>query len=155
MLPINISVTLHFYTLVWVVEVIRTPPVESQVMSNMTERPKWWRAFLPKWKTTATKDTTSGPDIERQKEAPAAGAKTTTGLTESQHDSYNGPDVFPDDTFDDSNLESVFNEQTSLRKIRISRSGRFKHKQNMRTTLPTPVNETENVAPEKEDTRWQ
>lgn len=125
----------------------------------MTERPKWWRAFLPKWKTTATKDTgsvaTSGADIEKQKDAPAAEAKTTTGPTQSQHESYNNCDVFPDDTFDDSHLESVFNEQTSIRKIRISRSGRFKHKHIMRSQLPPEGAETDHAVPETEGSRWK
>ncbi|CAN9503850.1 unnamed protein product [Ophioblennius macclurei] len=125
----------------------------------MTERPKWWRAFLPKWKT-ASKDSgpvaTPGSDpVAKQKDPSATAAgKTSAGQAFDQQDSGNSCDVFLDDTFDDSHLESIFNEQTSIRKFKISRSGRFKDRQKIRSTLPTPVKETENVATE-EDTRWQ
>uniref|UniRef100_A0A672FRW3 Uncharacterized protein n=1 Tax=Salarias fasciatus TaxID=181472 RepID=A0A672FRW3_SALFA len=116
----------------------------------MTERPKWWRAFLPKWKTVGSKDsgsvTTSGSDPNAKPRDPsAAGAKSSTDQALNQQDSYNSHDVFLDDTFDDSHLESIFNEQTSIRKFKISRSGRFKDKHRIRSTLPTPKDFYEGV----------
>ncbi|KAG7245086.1 hypothetical protein INR49_023652 [Caranx melampygus] len=128
--------------------------------SKMTERTPWWKAFLPKRKT-GSKDPgsphTIGPDFdpfaqhpEKQKDPSAAASKTTSD--QSQEPSKN-TSLFSDETFDDSHLESVFNEQTCRRNMKVSRSGRFKEKRRVRSTLPIEDKETENVASGREDKR--
>lgn len=118
------------------------------------ERSPWWKAFLPKRKGGGPKDTatsqTFGPDFdpfaqraEKHKEPPK-----TSG------DQSNKSAALPsDETYDDSYLESMFNEHTCRRKMKVSRSGRFKEKQRVRSSLPIQEKETENVAPGKEDMR--
>uniref|UniRef100_A0A8C3AKK7 Uncharacterized protein n=1 Tax=Cyclopterus lumpus TaxID=8103 RepID=A0A8C3AKK7_CYCLU len=59
--------------------------------------------------------------------------------------------ILRDDTYDDSHLESVFNEQTCRRNMKVSRSGRFKEKRRVRSSLP--LQETETVASGREDMR--
>ncbi|XP_022603240.1 proline-rich protein 15-like [Seriola dumerili] len=127
----------------------------------MTERTPWWKAFLQKRKTGGPKDAgaphTFGPDFdpfaphpEKQKE-PAAAASKTTG-DQSQGTSKNSS-LLSDETFDDSHLESVFNEQTCRRKMKVSRSGRFKENRRVRSSLPIQDKETENAASGKDDIR--
>lgn len=122
----------------------------------MTERPKWWRAFLPKKKTGVPKDNSTTAHTfdqdfdpfaqrpEKQKDPPAA--KTSA-------ESNKGTSLLSDDTYDDSQLESVFNEQTCRRNMNVSRSGRYKEKRRVRSSLPIQERETENVASGKEDKR--
>lgn len=124
----------------------------------MTERVPWWKAFLPK-KKTGSKDPSTPHAIdhdfdpfaqrpEKQKDPKAAGAQST-----SQQESNKGSNLLSDDTYDDSHLESVFNEQTCRRNMKVSRSGRFKEKRRQRMSLPIQEKETENVASGREDTR--
>ncbi|CDQ97189.1 cell wall adhesin EAP1 isoform X1 [Oncorhynchus mykiss] len=56
---------------------------------------------------------------------------------QSQAPVSTGNSLFSDETFDDSQFESVFNEQTCRRNLRVSRSGRFKEKKRARSSLPT------------------
>ena len=58
--------------------------------------------------------------------------------------------IFMDETYDDSQLEPVFNEQTCRRHMRVSRSGRFKEKRRARTSLPL---DEDNQEMGKEDVR--
>lgn len=51
--------------------------------------------------------------------------------------------IFTDETYDDSVLEPVFNEQTCRRHMRVSRSGRFKEKRRVRSSLPVEEKEQE------------
>ncbi|XP_019946072.1 proline-rich protein 15-like [Paralichthys olivaceus] len=129
----------------------------------MTERTPWWKAFLTKKKPTGPKDAsashTFGPDFdpfaqrpEKQKDA-STGASKTYG-DQSQQDSSKKSSLVSDDTYDDSHLESVFNEQTCRRNMKVSRSGRFKEKRKVRSSLPIQEKETqEHVAPGREDKR--
>ncbi|XP_026156252.1 proline-rich protein 15-like [Mastacembelus armatus] len=128
----------------------------------MTERTQWWKAFLPKRKTGGPKDATSsypfGPDFdpfaqrpEKQKDPAQAASKSTGDQSLSQQDS--NKHLPSDDTYDDSRLYSVFNEQTCRRNMKVSRSGRFKEKRKVRSTLPIQDKETENMASGKEDIR--
>ncbi|KAM9737959.1 proline-rich protein 15-like isoform 1-T2 [Menidia menidia] len=133
----------------------------------MTERAPWWKAFLPRKKSGAAKDLGPaqgfGPDFnpfaqqsEKAKETPpAAASKTPCDQSQSlsRQESGKGSSLLSDDTFDDSNLESVFNEQTCRRNMKVSRSGRFKEKRRVRSTLPLEEKETENAAPGKGDVR--
>lgn len=133
--------------------------------SKMTDRTPWWKAFLPKWKTGGSKDAgapnTFGPDFdpfapqpEKQKDPAAAASRTTDDQSLSQQESNNSSSLFSDDTYDDSYRNSVFNEQTCRRNMKVSRSGRFKEKRRVRSSLPIQERETENVASGKEDIRW-
>ncbi|XP_071357023.1 proline-rich protein 15-like protein [Trachinotus anak] len=127
----------------------------------MTERTPWWKAFLPKKKTGGPKEAgspyTFGPDFDpfaqhpEKPKDPAASASKTTG--DQSQDSNKNSSLLSDETFDDSHLESVFNEQTCRRKMKVSRSGRFKENRRVRSSLPIQEKETENVASGKEDMR--
>ncbi|XP_056273144.1 proline-rich protein 15-like protein [Pseudoliparis swirei] len=118
----------------------------------MTERIPWWKAFLPKKKSGGSKETSSSitfdvdfdPFAERQKD------QSGSDLSPSSQESSNSS---RDDTYDDSRLESVFNEQTCRRNMKVSRSGRFKEKRRVRSTLPLQDKETETVASGREDMR--
>lgn len=94
----------------------------------MTERTPWWKAFLPKKKTS--KDQAFDANFDPWAKAPPAASKT------SQPVSNNSSSLLSDETFDDSQMDSVFNEQTCRRNMNVSRSGRFKVKKNNRLTLP-------------------
>lgn len=130
----------------------------------MTERTPWWKAFLPKRKGGGPRDSGSsnvfGPDYtpfgqppEKQKDPSAAASKTSSDQTPSQQASNKTSNLLSDDTFDDSQLGSFFNEQTCRRNMKVSRSGRFKEKKRVRSTLPIEEKETENAAAGKEDVR--
>ncbi|XP_051245958.1 proline-rich protein 15-like protein [Dicentrarchus labrax] len=130
-----------------------------------TERSPWWKAFLSKKKGGTPKDTAStqpfGPDFdpfaqqaEKPKEPAAAAPKTTGNQSQlSQQESHKSSSLLSDDTYDDSHLESVFNEQTCRRNMKVSRSGRFKEKRRVRSSLPLQEKETGNGASGREDIR--
>ncbi|XP_038580496.1 proline-rich protein 15-like [Micropterus salmoides] len=126
----------------------------------MTERSPWWKTFLPKWKSGSPKDTASphtfGPDFDpfaQKQKGPTAAASKATGDQSVPSQQGTNSNLLSDETFDDAGLESVFNEQTCRRKMNVSRSGRFKEKRRVRTSLPREEKETENVAPGTEDKR--
>ncbi|XP_030203731.1 proline-rich protein 15 [Gadus morhua] len=108
----------------------------------MSERQPWWKSFLGIRKTPGQMDTTLEPDFDPFKPekgakmapgpkhgGPKASSQTQPGNKESGRDS-------DDETYDDSHMDSVFNEQTCRRNMRVSRSGRFKEKRRVRSTLP-------------------
>lgn len=113
----------------------------------MTERTPWWKAFLPKKK--AAKDQAFDVNFDPWAKSSPAASKA------SQPVSNNSSSLLSDETFDDSRLDSVFNEQTCRRNMNISRSGRFKEKKKIRTTIPIEQKEKENATSGREDTRWQ
>lgn len=126
----------------------------------MTDRIPWWKAFFPKRKSGAPKE--PGPDFdpfaarsERPKEPTAAAPKTTGDPSLSQQGSNKGSKLQSEDTYDDSHLESFFNEQTCRRNMNVSRSGRFKEKRKVRSSLPIQERETENMGSGKEAMRWR
>lgn len=142
------------------------PAPVSSLQSKMTERPPWWKAFLTKKKPGGPKDAgssqTFGPDFDpfaqrpdKQKETPTAASKTTGDQTPSLQDPSKRSSLLSDETYDDTHLESVFNEQTCRRNMKVSRSGRFKEKRRVRSSLPLQEKETENVTSGKEDMRWR
>uniref|UniRef100_A0A8C7XUS4 Uncharacterized protein n=1 Tax=Oryzias sinensis TaxID=183150 RepID=A0A8C7XUS4_9TELE len=47
--------------------------------------------------------------------------------------------LLSDETFDDSALEPVFNEQTCRRHMKVSRSGRFKEKRRVTEGMPNEI----------------
>lgn len=134
----------------------------------MTERIPWWRSFLPKRKSGGSKDAGSkdassyvfGPDFdpfalpEKPKEPTPAASKTTPDQSVSSSDPSKNTNLLSDETFDDSLLDSVFNEQTCRRNVKVSRSGRFKERRRPHQSLPIQENESENVASGKEGMRW-
>ncbi|KAM7373010.1 hypothetical protein PAMP_007896 [Pampus punctatissimus] len=122
----------------------------------MTERTPWWKAFLPKKKSGGPKDvgSTFGADFDpfaQRSEKPKDPAAASSNTNSDQ--SNKSSSLLSDETYDDSRLESVFNEQTCRRNMKVSRSGRFKEKRRVRSSLPIEEKETENMAAEKEDTR--
>ncbi|XP_037649821.1 proline-rich protein 15 [Sebastes umbrosus] len=125
----------------------------------MGDRIPWWKAFLPKRKTGGPKDLSAPQAIdhdfdpfaqqpEKQKDPKAAGAQSP-----SQEESNKSSSLVSDDTYDDSRLESVFNEQTCRRNMNVSRSGRFKEKRRQRSSLPIQEKVTENAVSGREDMR--
>lgn len=130
----------------------------SSLQSKMTERVPWWKAFLPKRKSGGPKDAntthTFEPDFDPFAPKPEKQKDPKTTGDQPQQESYNSSSLHSDDTYDDSHLESVFNEQTCRRNMRVSRSGRFKEKRKIRSSLPLQEKETENVASGKEGMRW-
>ncbi|XP_034455995.1 proline-rich protein 15-like protein [Hippoglossus hippoglossus] len=131
----------------------------------MTERTPWWKAFLTKKKPTGSKDAsaphTFDPDFdpfaqlpEKQKDGSTGASKTTGDQPLSQQESGKNSSLHSDDTYDDSHLESVFNEQTCRRNMKVSRSGRFKEKRRVRSSLPIQEKETqEHAASGREEKR--
>lgn len=124
-----------------------------------TERTKWWKALLPKKKPGTTKDAPSTriyePDFdpfERLPKEPAT-ANSKGPDNESSRSQQESSNSFSDDTYDDSLLESVFNEQTCRRTMKVSRSGRFKEKRRVRSSLPIQEKDAENAAFGKEEIR--
>uniref|UniRef100_M4B0E5 Uncharacterized protein n=1 Tax=Xiphophorus maculatus TaxID=8083 RepID=M4B0E5_XIPMA len=110
-------------------------------MTDGRESPKkvpWWKVFIPKKKNQP----------ERLKD-PSSSSKSTTDQTVPAQ----GSSFLSDETFDDSKLESVFNEQTCRRNMKVSRSGRFKEKRRPRSTLPIEDKGREAAAPGREDKR--
>ncbi|CAL9691098.1 unnamed protein product [Knipowitschia caucasica] len=92
----------------------------------MTERTPWWKAFLPKKKSAQP----IGPDFDPwapRPEKTREPSKAEPAVT---------PSVDSDDRYDDSHMESVFNERTCRRNMKVSRSGRFKVKGTVRQSLP-------------------
>ncbi|KAG7261099.1 hypothetical protein CRUP_027516 [Coryphaenoides rupestris] len=106
----------------------------------MAERTPWWKSFLVKRKTSGPKDSTATFDPDFDPFAPkpenaapkdpvaATGKASSQAQTGKKETAGMDSGVLGDDTYDDSHLESVFNEQTCRRNMRVSRSGRFKEK---------------------------
>uniref|UniRef100_G3NVD4 Uncharacterized protein n=1 Tax=Gasterosteus aculeatus aculeatus TaxID=481459 RepID=G3NVD4_GASAC len=121
-----------------------------------SQRAPWWKAFLPKKKSGGSKDTTSSNAFDADFDpfgSKSAASKASGDQSLSQQESNKSSSIVSDDTYDDSRLESVFNEQTCRRNMKVSRSGRFKEKRRVRSSLPIEDNESENLAPGSEDTR--
>lgn len=133
--------------------------LQSPLQSKMTDRSKWWKAFLPKRKVGGSKDAASTHPFESEfdpfAQRPKDHQTTSDQSTVPQQESKNSSSLVSDDTYDDSHLDSVFNEQTCRRNMNVSRSGRFKEKRRVRSSLPIQVTDTENVASGKEDKRWR
>lgn len=128
-----------------------------------TERTKWWKALLPKKKPGTAKDAPStriyepdfDPFAQWPKDQATANSKGTGDeSSRSQQESNSSSNSFGDDTYDDSLLESVFNEQTCRRTMKVSRSGRFKEKRRVRSSLPIQDKDAENMSSGKEEIRW-
>ncbi|XP_061520966.1 uncharacterized protein LOC133470867 [Phyllopteryx taeniolatus] len=122
----------------------------------MTERAKWWKAFMPKKKPGCPKDSSapySSADFDPFAQDNSKDSKTPTEQSLSQQESTNGSCLFSNETYDDSHMESLFNDQTCRRNMKVSRSGRFKEKRRARISLPVEDKGTENVAPAKDDIR--
>lgn len=120
----------------------------------MTERAPWWKAFIPKKKTGSKETHTIEPDFDPWAPLPKDSAsKTSPEQTVSSSDSKNSS-LLSDDTFDDSQLESVFNEKTCRRNMNVSRSGRFKVKGKNRQSLPMNDSKGSERVGGKEDVRW-
>ncbi|XP_057684411.1 proline-rich protein 15 [Corythoichthys intestinalis] len=121
----------------------------------MTEKAKWWKAFLPKKKAGSSKDSNSphtyGADFDPFAQDKSKESKSTSDQSVPQQETNNS--LFSDETYDDSHMDSLFNEQTCRRNMKVSRSGRFKQKMRGRIAIPFEEKGTENVAPAKDDIR--
>lgn len=151
----------------FILPVVPWPSSEFAQFSRvkMAERVPWWRTFLVKKKTGGTKDATVSsvfdPDFDpfapqpEQKKDPAAAASNNQSQPEQQEqsESSHSTSLFSEETFDDSKLDSVFNEQTCRRNMRVSRSGRFKEKRRVRSTLPLEENDKDKMSLRKEEVR--
>lgn len=95
----------------------------------MAARYPWWKKSLTvkKKKDPVQKDL----DSETNTDNSAAGSEHIAASQGSQGSSF-----ISEETYDDSQEESAFNEHTSRRNLRVSRSGRFKEKRRIRVTLP-------------------
>lgn len=98
----------------------------------------WWKAFLPK-KKGGSKDHAIGPDFDpwapRGEKSKDSAPPKTDSATVAPSD-QRGSSLLSDETFDDTQMESVFNEKTCRRNMSVSRSGRFKEKRRIRQSLP-------------------
>lgn len=101
----------------------------------MTERTPWWKAFLPK-KKSSSKDHSIGPDFDPWAARPDKAKEPAPSPSEGEQRGG----LASDDTYDDSHMESVFNERTCRRNMNVSRSGRFKEKRRIRQSLPIQDN---------------
>ncbi|XP_061884735.1 proline-rich protein 15-like protein [Entelurus aequoreus] len=119
----------------------------------MTDRPKWWKAFLPKKKPGAKEP--SFPDFDpfaqNDKSKETKSASEQVPPQSQPHDSDNNSCMLSDETYDDSIIPTYFDEQTCRRNFFVSRSGRFRQRKKVRSTLP--VEDPENVAQAKEEWR--
>ncbi|XP_067112279.1 proline-rich protein 15 [Osmerus mordax] len=127
----------------------------------MAERVPWWRAFMVKRKSGARDTSASQP--QDQEQDPSHSQTGQASVSQNPFDKTQSPtqhqekallnsdtNIFMDETYDDSQLEPVFNEQTCRRHMRVSRSGRFKEKRRARTSLPL---DEDNQEMGKEDVR--
>ncbi|XP_077600267.1 uncharacterized protein LOC144215280 isoform X2 [Stigmatopora nigra] len=123
----------------------------------MTEKAKWWKAFLPKKKPGSARDGTSphayGADFDPFAQDKSKESKTSGDQSVPQQEANNSSCLFSGETYDDSHMESLFNEQTCRRNLKVSRSGRHKQKFRGRLALPFEEKGGENVAPTKDDVR--
>lgn len=120
----------------------------------MSERVPWWKAFMVK-KKSGPRETSvpQSPDQDQDPSAPQTGSTSApNGPSDRAQDGPPPPgkaplsadvNIFTDETYDDSVLEPVFNEQTCRRHMRVSRSGRFKEKRRVRSSLPAEEQEQE------------
>lgn len=121
-----------------------------------------------KRKSGGSKDTNAspsyGPDFdpfapkpEKPKDVSATsktpGDQSLSQARPGQSEPINNTSLLSDDTYDDSQLDSVFNEQTCRRNMRVSRSGRFKEKRRVRSSLPIEQKDTDQTTAGKEDSR--
>ncbi|XP_055013631.1 proline-rich protein 15 [Boleophthalmus pectinirostris] len=102
----------------------------------MTERAPWWKAFLPKKKSGSKESHAIGPDFDPwapRQDKPRDPAHPKADPADRPADR---PALDSDERYDDSHMESVFNEKTCRRNMNVSRSGRFKEKRRVRKSLP-------------------
>lgn len=115
----------------------------------MTERSPWWKAFLPKKKGAGAKDPSVGPDYDpfaknRQKDPNSTASKTSGNPARSQHESNKGSNHHNDFDYQ---IEEMIDEQSFRRNMRESRSGRFKMRGKVRSTLHIEEKDREDAAP--------
>lgn len=109
----------------------------------MTEKTvPWWRSFVGKRRKAARE---SAAKLEQELASNATSPTVTSTTTEShakqevpqaQQQAGGGSSLLNDDTYDDSAVQPTFNENSNRRKMRVSRSGRFKEKRHDRVGLP-------------------
>ncbi|XP_062394047.1 proline-rich protein 15-like [Sardina pilchardus] len=94
----------------------------------MAARYPWWKTLtVRKKRDQVLKDAENAENVENATD----GAKQKGDPQDNRNSS-----LISDEVYDDSQEESAFNEHTSRRNLRVSRSGRFKEKRRIRVTLP-------------------
>ncbi|KAL2076684.1 hypothetical protein ACEWY4_027718 [Coilia grayii] len=93
----------------------------------MAARYPWWKSLTARKK----RDSPVQKDLDPDNTAESALDSSTPAVDPRENTS-----LISDDTYDDSQEESAFNENTSRRNLRVSRSGRFKEKRRIRVNLP-------------------
>ncbi|XP_076135612.1 proline-rich protein 15-like [Alosa pseudoharengus] len=94
----------------------------------MAARYPWWKTLtVRKKRDQVLKDLENAENSENA----ADGSKQNVDSQDNRNSS-----LISDEMYDDSQEESAFNEHTSRRNLRVSRSGRFKEKRRIRVTLP-------------------
>ncbi|KAI1902507.1 hypothetical protein AGOR_G00045470 [Albula goreensis] len=109
---------------------------------KMAERSPWWRTFTTRKRSSpGSKDQAvqqPSPDTDIQPDGDNSASTTASGRNlpaESQQDTGRSS-VLRGETYEDAECEPVFNEQTSRRNLKISRSGRYKEKRKVRASIP-------------------
>ncbi|KAJ0003541.1 hypothetical protein NQD34_008639 [Periophthalmus magnuspinnatus] len=102
----------------------------------MTERAPWWKAFLPKKKTGSKDSHPIGPDFDPWAPHPDKPRDSTPSKADPAVTPADSAQLDSDERYDDTHMESVFNERTCRRNMNVSRSGRFKEKRRVRKSLP-------------------
>ncbi|XDV39927.1 hypothetical protein PO909_009099 [Leuciscus waleckii] len=89
----------------------------------MADRYSWWKNLTGRNKN----------NFKETQQEFGNSDKTSAKQTGSENKSNN---LISDETYDDSQLEPSFNENTCRRNWTVSRSGRFKEKRKVRVTMP-------------------
>lgn len=130
----------------------------SSFTPKMADKSPWWRSFVGKRRAAARESAREAMLAQQQAQAshshtspwaPSAGAPhpsaelTHTGTAHQPPDAVDEPprpySEKKSNSTDD--LEPTFNEMTSRRNLRVSRSGRFKEKKRIRVSLPSDEEE--------------
>lgn len=131
---------------------------QSKMTDRTSERAKWWMPFFLKKKIGGPKETIAADfdpfaQLPENRKGPTAAPPQTTSDQPLPPESSNNSSLISDDTYDDSQLESVFSEQSCRRNLKVSRSGRYKENRRVRSSLPIQEKATESVTSGKEGIR--
>lgn len=118
----------------------------------MADKSPWWRSFVGKRRTAARESAREAMLAQQQTQAShaspqAPSAEAPHPSTELTHSgtAHQSPDAVEPplrpcsekrSNSADEQEEPTFNEMTSRRNLRVSRSGRFKEKKRIRVSLP-------------------
>ncbi|MBN3281922.1 PRR15 protein, partial [Polyodon spathula] len=101
----------------------------------MAETKSWWKSMTLRKKT---KDTATQQDSSQEHQPSHDKTAITMDSNVCQENKH--PSLIADAEYTEHKFESGFNEKTSRRNLKISRSGRFKEKRWVRAGLPENSN---------------